>query len=452
MNQGQGEGVGQDTNVQAAGGVAASIHSPWGGPQASHANTGPPGTPHPQQAQEPQNIQDLVALIQDAVHAQTQDLHEALGTANARINALQTDMDHLRAQLDQNFNTEAFDDALKTNNVIKDIYSKIGMASNAPAPPTHSQSLVARPEEFHGDRSKFTSWQSQLHTFIALNSSRFASDQDRVLYAISTIRGEAYPYVQAIADSIRGTPSLELLNFQAFMHFMERTFGPIDPVGDAQRALKGVKQAEGQMVEAYAAEFRRWSGLTQWDSRVLMDMFRDGLQRHVRVLLIHEPQVYTLEDFMRQAATIESKWRTAAQDPSTTPAAPPTNNAQSASAPVASDPNAMDIGRMRLDEAKKKLSPTERERREKEGACMKCGKGKHRAWECRGRFSATKPSTWKPRVASMPALPNAPTSPTLTSDSVDKLVEALNAMKVQRNSPAPTSAPSEGAPGPSSGF
>ena len=63
------------------------------------------------------------------------------------------------------------------------------------------KSLVDKPAEFTGDRAQFRAWQSQLRLYLSMNQSRLPTDRQRVLYACSTIRGDAYAYVQHIVDS-----------------------------------------------------------------------------------------------------------------------------------------------------------------------------------------------------------------------------------------------------------
>jgi hypothetical protein len=417
-------------------GVHASQHNP-----NSHPGTGPPGTPI---APNPTaNIHGLTLdaaqttalnqIIADLLEQHTGALNSTIGQLQAQITDLQTRQDSLLKQLNDFTSTEKFDGVLNTMPTIRLLQERtqslLALASHTPAPSQHS--LVSPPEEFTGDRARFRAWQSQLRLYISMNSSRLSTDRQQVLYAISTIRGEAYSYVQAIADSDdHPIPAPELLSFKAFMRTMETIFGPVDLAGDAQRELRDLRQKKTQSVEQYSTEFRKWSGLTGYDKKALMSMYNNGLQSHIRNLLIHASEPETLEDSMRQAATMDSKHRTA-NSTRTASQATGTHALPAPSISTPADPNAMDICRMRLDEMKKKLPKEERERREKDGLCMNCGKSKHRALDCRSPFSVIKPPAWRQRIASMPMIPSAAPQPsssaTLTNETVNQLIEALKA-------------------------
>ena len=259
-----------------------------------------------------------------------------------------------------------------------------------------------------------------------MNQSRLPTERQRVLYACSTIRGDAYAYVQHIVDSSHQfTPAPELDNFNAFMKLLETVYAPVDQAGEAVRQVRALRHKKGQTVESYAAEFRKWSGLTGWGQKELVSTFYENLQIYVKDLLIHDTAPETLEEMIRLAALKDSRHRA---NHSTHPVSSTVNM------PPTSDPNAMDLSRLTLNEIKKKLSTEERERREKEGLCMNCARPKHRAFQCRLPFSAVKAPSWKPRAATVSVASastvssSEPTTSALSNETAAQLIAALRAI------------------------
>ena len=159
---------------------------------------------------------------------------------------------------------------------------------------------------------------------------------------------------------------------------------------------------------------------------------------------------------MRSAATMETKQRIAKAPTSSFTA--PVTAAPPAKASVV-DPDAIDIGRMRLEELKRKLSKEERERQERDQLCMNCARPNHRAIQCRSSFRAVKPTPYVPRVAftsttlSTAAMSSAAVS-ALSNETAMQLIQALKLMSQQLPGSASGSEEKGKAPeaGSSSGF
>ena len=319
----------------------------------------------------------------------------------------------------------------------------------------HVKVKVREPEHFYGDRTKFQNWISQINLFFSLTHQTLRTDRDRVLYACSCIKGEAYTYVKHTVDSatINEIPDLpELDNYDLFHSRLSMIFGPVDAKGEAQRKLVTLKQKQGVTVEQFAAEFQRWRILSEFDQDALRYHFYDGLQQNIRLALAPEYQrIGDVDALMRRAAEIDVNLRIAHRQPlqstaATASSAPAVENPISSAA----DPNAMDIGRMQIQDLQQKVPKEEWGRRLRERCCLNCGRQNHRFYRCRSKFSTEKPpppSGQRAAVATTPApptpsAPSQPPTPSATSPdlalasqaSVNRMIALLEGAKLQPQS------------------
>jgi hypothetical protein len=229
------------------------------------------------------------------------------------------------------------------------------------APASHAH--VSPPEEFYGECDHFRSWWSQVLLFLTINNTFYTTARERVLYVCSRIRSPAYQHIEAMVDTLQGTAiAPELDNFEAFYERIQLLFGPVDRQGDAERAIRELKQKKGMSVKAYAAEFRRWLGITGWDERALQSHFTEGLQEDVRVHMIGKAIPKNLDELIRTASEVDSalhfiRHGKSKVHPVSNPAA---TSPITAPAPATlTDPNAMDLSRMNIPG---RMSTEERER------------------------------------------------------------------------------------------
>ena len=145
-----------------------------------------------------------------------------------------------------------------------------------------------------------------------------------------------------------------------------------------------------------------------------------------------------IDKLIHRASQIDSSLRIAMRKPTqhaivhSAPATPPVN------------PNAMDIGRMRLDELKAKVPEVEWNRRMKERACLNCGKRGHRLYKCLSKFSPDRPAlpsstnrvattSTSPPTASIAATPTSTSSPEpsapASQETVNRIFTLLEDMK-----------------------
>lgn len=96
-----------------------------------------------------------------------------------------------------------------------------------------------------------------------------------------------------------------------FHNGLKMVFGPVDEEGATQRALQALHQKKEWSVEQYAAEFKHWQARTGWNNKALCHHFHEGLQEHVRTLLIHGEQPTTIDELIHKASELDLRYRTA---------------------------------------------------------------------------------------------------------------------------------------------
>jgi len=121
-----------------------------------------------------------------------------------------------------------------------------------PAPKTKN------PDVFYGVRSKLRSFLSQITLYIELHPHEFPTEQSKVLYAASFLKGPAFEWFEPHLRTMRSanvTRSPLLDNFTTFCQALQNTYGDIDTRANAERTLGRLRQT-GSAAE-YASRFQQ---------------------------------------------------------------------------------------------------------------------------------------------------------------------------------------------------
>ena len=261
---------------------------------------------------------------------------------------------------------------------------------------------VLQPDPFTGDRLELDTYLTRCQHVFLTQPSLFLTEQHKVLYAASYLKGNAYSWVKPLVQEYAKGASvpIEFTSFQKYSESLTRMYGDPDIVKSKTREINALYQTSS--VSTYASEFRRLQAYITWNDQALFDRFYEGLRENVKDGLVHEnPRPTLLEDLISAALRIDgriyerilerksasarqgstsrqstvSRPTTSAPPPTLHQSVPPTRtNAHDASTP------------MELDQQRAPLSPEEKQRRVEfrklNNLCLWCGSALHNLTDC----------------------------------------------------------------------
>jgi hypothetical protein len=264
------------------------------------------------------------------------------------------------------------------------------------ANPTNGTKELAinRPTTFHGDRSKVNSFVQECKLYLAINDQIYVSDAAKIAFVLShMVDKEALQWKEQYITSI--TNAADQIVFPTYLVFitaLKEAFKPVDQTADAMHKLNLIKQGS-RPVEELVTEFRLLVGQagigdsTTSDNIHLIGLFRNALNPALaKRILFGETVPTTIKGWYDKAVQFDSNFQMAR---AIMGKKIETNNWRSrGNFGNQRDPNAMDIG---------KLTPEERTRLMKLGACFKCRKPGHMSNKCPDRDQSQVPNqSWKP--------------------------------------------------------
>jgi hypothetical protein len=177
--------------------------------------------------------------------------------------------------------------------------------SPPPAAPAvrHSEPKIAAPEYFSGQRSKLTTFLTQVSMVIELQPSRYPTERSKVLYAASFLRDTAFLWFQ---PNITKEPEPEMMqDFRKFTKLLKETFGDPDEEATAERNLFVLHQKGS--ASSYISEFQRHATLTNWDDHALAAQFYRGLKEGIKDEIARVGRPHALKEMMDTALRIDNR-------------------------------------------------------------------------------------------------------------------------------------------------
>ena len=306
------------------------------------------------------------------------------------------------------------------------------LAQNATAPPRSTRTSSKAPDTFDGtDASKFSTFMSQIYLHIAERPQDFPTDDDKIFYVRSYLRGIAQKWFEPnIYGGVAAIPHWDG-NWALFVQELATNFGPHDPIGDARTALETMTMKPGDRIATYQLEFDNVAVMTGYNEAALHRAYYQGLPNRIKDLIANVGRPETLPGLKAIVQRFDQRYhqrlaekaaeRAANPPPSgkssgDASASPPASgsgggkgkgkgkgkgnsNPSSKSNPPASNTpaangNAGQASGSNTKTAKPyadkltatgKLKPEERERRIKFNLCMFCGGSGHKTHECKKR-------------------------------------------------------------------
>lgn len=178
--------------------------------------------------------------------------------------------------------------------------------------------LVAKPDLYHGERSKLEDWLMQVDLFFEFDGAKIPP-QKRVALVTTYMRGRALqwmkphlhkyknPTIDGDGDIVRDDDLDEMMHdLEQFKKVIRRNFGNNNEANDAVRNIQHHRQERS--VAEYATIFQQYAILTEWDDNALMVMFKKGLKKEVKEELMRTGATLdNLEDLIQESIDIGEK-------------------------------------------------------------------------------------------------------------------------------------------------
>ena len=321
---------------------------------------------------------------------------------NSALN-MEEQIQTLQAQLQQL--TSAVQTLHQENQSLSNQLSSVA-APTAPsqpiAPPGSTQRHINKPPEFDGTNRHFcATFISHLKLYIHANPDLFPSEQSKVLFAASYLRGNAFawfePHLLVNSDPLT-------TDFQQFLDALLANLGDPDRHRSLTRQLQTLKQTGS--ASTYATSFFRLATFLKWNDEALKAQFYSGLKPQVKdALALRDKDPATTQELSELAIRLDnriferkSEIQPAYKPPQASWSSHPTPSPSTAPQPMDLDAN--------HTKKHKPLTPEERQQRRSKNLCLYCGDPHHFIQNCPLRKSPWKP---KPTISATTQAPGTPT-------------------------------------------
>src|SRR5271169_1154130 len=171
--------------------------------------------------------------------------------------------------------------------------------------PARSEELkVIPPDPFNGKpASQLPGFLTQLRLVFATQPSQFQTDKFKVFYAASLLRGTAFSWIQPYLDMDH--PPVWLSDFALFTAEITKIFGDPNLRISAARSLDHLRQTSS--AAAYAAEFRRYATILNWEDEPLAHRFYQGLKDPIKDEIVRFGRPNQLEPLVQLTIDIDSR-------------------------------------------------------------------------------------------------------------------------------------------------
>jgi hypothetical protein len=136
---------------------------------------------------------------------------------------------------------------------------------------------VARPDLYHGDRTKLEEWILQFDLYFKFNGASM-DDDDYAAFMASFMRGAAAkwvrPYLIKYMDDTNEEDEITSMfdNYLEFKTKLRQTFGVLNETLNADRMIQRLHQ--NKSAADYAVLFQQYATQTEWDDKALCVMYR----------------------------------------------------------------------------------------------------------------------------------------------------------------------------------
>lgn len=231
---------------------------------------------------------------------------------------------------------------------------------------------VAPPEYFFGNRKKSRNFLLQLQNVFHAQPALFATDANRIAYAVSYLRDSAFEWISPHLES----SSAVVATYQAFADAFYAAFSDVDRQRTAERKILSLRQRD-RSVSTLVSEFQRLAIEAKIDPNALFPIFYQSLNDDVKDELCRVDRPGTMEEYYRLAIRIDDRLLERKSEKRHPGRIFSNNQFSKSPAPKPSDA-------MILDNVQKRgpISQEEKDRRRTLGLCLYCSSNEHQLSAC----------------------------------------------------------------------
>lgn len=193
------------------------------------------------------------------------------------------------------FGPEFSDSASDSQKLVLSTYFALALGTNANnssqntnVPKNHN------PDEYHGEKSKYKAFVSQLALAFGTNEAHFRTDKSKINYAASFLRGSAFDWLQPFIDDIGG--EIAFSTYSDFLAGLRAGFADPDTYATAERDLEELTQKSS--CSAYYSQFVALLSQLKWtEDAVKIHYFRRGLKDGIKDRLVGRDLPTTISEF-----------------------------------------------------------------------------------------------------------------------------------------------------------
>ncbi|XP_055015782.1 uncharacterized protein LOC129410863 [Boleophthalmus pectinirostris] len=235
-----------------------------------------------------------------------------------------------------------------------------GQPQAADQPPVQPPTSAARephiptPERYSGDLGSCGQFLLQCSLVFDQQPNTYHTDKSRISFLISLLTGRAAQWATAVWES-DSTLCQSCVNFTSEMR---KIFDHPLKGKEAAKRLLSLSQGSSSVAQ-YAIDFRILAVESGWDDTALQGVFMRGLSERVKDELAACDETNSLEELISLATRLDNRLRDKERN------APESSTGE----------EPMQLGRARL-------TPAERQRRQRSGLCIYCGQAGHYINSC----------------------------------------------------------------------
>ena len=243
-----------------------------------------------------QNVQ--VPVMEPQTTDQAMTTHRDATSLVSLVGDMQKQLSALQAQLAERSRTDVLERQLSA------LQAQLAERPRTDVPARSEELKVIPPDPFNGKpASQLPGFLTQLRLVFATQPSQFQTDKFKVFYAASLLRGTAFSWIQPYLDMDH--PPVWLSDFALFTAEITKIFGDPNLRISAARSLDHLRQTSS--AAAYAAEFRRYATILNWEDEPLAHRFYQGLKDPIKDEIVRFGRPNQLEPLVQLAIDIDSR-------------------------------------------------------------------------------------------------------------------------------------------------